>query len=43
MERHVLGFCGLQGGGLFIYGTATLINTNVYSNQADYVRSPKCP
>ena len=30
---------GLQGGELFIYGTATLTNTNVYSNQADYVRS----
>ena len=30
---------GLQGGGLYIEGTATLTNTNVYSNQADTVRS----
>ena len=29
----------LQGGGLAIYGTATLTNTNVYSNQASGVRS----
>ena len=29
LERHVLGFCALQGGGLYIYGTATLTNTNV--------------
>ena len=27
-------FFGLQGGGLAIYGTATLTNTNVYSNRA---------
>ena len=39
MERYVLGFFGLQGGGLFIGGTATLTNTNVYSNQASEVRS----
>ena len=38
MERYVLGF-GLQGGGLYIEGTATLTNTNVYSNQAFGVRS----
>ena len=39
MERYVLGF-GLQGGGgLYITGTATLTNTNVYSNQATLVRS----
>ena len=38
MERYVLGF-GLQGGGLHIAGTATLTNTNVYSNQAASVRS----
>ena len=38
MERYVLGF-GLQGGGLYIEGTATLTNTNVYSNQASGVRS----
>ena len=30
----------LQGGGLFIQGTATLTNTNVYSNEADSVCSP---
>ena len=29
----------LQGGGLYIRGTATLTNTNVYSNQASSVRS----
>ena len=28
------------GGGLYILGTATLTNTNVYANQAGYVRSP---
>ena len=39
MERYVLGFFGLQGGGLYIAGTATLTNTNVYSNQATGVRS----
>ena len=38
MERYVLGV-GLQGGGLYIEGTATLTNTNVYSNQASGVRS----
>ena len=38
MERYVLGFC-LQGGGLYILGTATLTNTNVYSNEAGDVRS----
>ena len=32
MERYVLGF-GLQGRGLYIRGTATLTNTNVYSNE----------
>jgi hypothetical protein len=32
-------FFGLQGGGLYIVGTATLTNTNVYSNQADLVCS----
>ena len=32
-------FFGLQGGGLHIAGTATLTNTNVYSNQAPWVRS----
>ena len=39
MERYALGFICLQGGGLAIYGTATLTNTNVYSNQAYGVRS----
>ena len=34
MERYTLDLCGLQGGGLYIEGTATLTNTNVYSNQA---------
>ena len=29
-----------QGGGLAVYGMATLTNTNVYSNQAQYVCSP---
>ena len=33
-------FLGWQGGGLFIQGTATLTNTNVYSNQAFDVRLP---
>ena len=31
---------GSQGGGLAVYGTATLTNTNVYSNQASGVCSP---
>ena len=31
---------GLQGGGLYIWGTATLTNSNVYSNQASDVSSP---
>ena len=34
---------GWQGGGLFMSGTATLTNTNVYSNQADEVCSPLLP
>ena len=40
MERYALGFICLQGGGLAIYGTATLTNTNVYSNEARYVCLP---
>ena len=40
MERYVLVLFGLQGGGLRIDGTATLINTDVYSNEAEYVCSP---
>ena len=39
MERYALGFICLQGGGLDIRGTATLTNTNVYSNIADSVRA----
>ena len=40
MERYALVFFYLQGGGLYVYGTATLTNTNVYSNEANYVRWP---
>ena len=41
MERYVLDFgCYVQGGGIAILGTATLTNTNVYSNEAGYVCSP---
>ena len=40
MERYALVFFYLQGGGFYITGTATLTNTNVYSNEADYVRWP---
>ncbi len=31
---RVLAFCIQNGGGLIVYGTATLTNTNVYSNEA---------
>jgi len=31
------------GGGLYIFGTATLTDTNVFKNQADWVRSPVEP
>ena len=34
MERYALVLFGLQGGGLAIYGTATLTNTIVYENRA---------
>ena len=36
MECYVLAFFTLQGGGLFVFvsGTATLTNSNVYSNTA---------
>ena len=37
---RALVFFYLQGAGLHIAGTATLINTNVYSNEASYVRWP---
>ena len=30
----MLAFCMQAGGGLIVFGTATLTNTNVYSNQA---------
>ena len=40
MERYALVFIHLQGGGLYIVGTATLTNTNVYSNEAISVRWP---
>ena len=40
LERYALGLICLQGGGLDISDTATLTNTNVYSNQvASAVRS----
>ena len=32
----------LQGGGLFVSGTATLINSNIYSNTATWVRARLC-
>ena len=40
MERYVRS-CGWQydGGGFYISGTATLINTNVYKNRGDSVCS----
>ena len=37
---RVLVFFWQTGGGLFIGGTATLTNTNVYDNQAGGVCSP---
>ena len=40
MERYTLVFFYFQGGGLYILGTATLTNTNVYSNEASYVCWP---
>ena len=40
MERYAFGYVVLQGGGLYISGTATLTNTNVYSNTASNVCSP---
>ena len=40
LERYALGIFGLQGGGLYIFGTATLTDTNVYDNQASRVCSP---
>ena len=44
MERYALVFFHLQGGGLYIYGTATLTNTNVYSNTAaGNVSAPSAP
>ena len=32
----------LQGGGLIIFGTATLTNSNIYSNTASLVRARLC-
>ena len=40
LERYVLVFYLQRGGGLYVSGTATLTNTNVYSNYARYVCSP---
>ena len=40
MKRYALVCFYLQGGGLYIVGTATLINTNVYSNEASNVCLP---
>ena len=35
LERYVvLAFCMQYGAGLYIIGTATLINSNIYSNEA---------
>ena len=43
LERFVcLLFVQWYGGGLYIIGTATLTNTNVFSNEA-YVRPPYAP
>ena len=38
----MLAFCIQRGGGLYIMGTATLTNTNVFSNEAS-VRPPYAP
>ena len=40
LERYACSRGWQGGGGLHIDGTATLINTKVYSNQADDVCSP---
>ena len=32
----------LQGGGLYVVGTATLINSNIYSNSVKWVRTRLC-
>ena len=39
MERYVRSYGWQNGGGLFIEGTATLTDTNVYQNEATYVCS----
>ena len=39
MDRYVLGFICLQGGGLLIHGKAKLTNTNIYANTASQVRA----
>ena len=43
LERYILVFCAQHGGGLDIIGTATLVDSNVYSNVANYVRSRSEP
>ena len=36
LERYVvLAFCMQYGAGLYVSGTATLINSNIYSNEAN--------
>ena len=40
LERYVCAHGWQYGGGLLIYGTATLTNSNVYANQAGNVSSP---
>ena len=39
LERYVCTHVWQDGGGLYILGTATLTNTNVYQNEAKYVRA----
>ena len=40
LERYACAHGWQHGGGLYIEGTATLTNTNVYANHAYYVCSP---
>ena len=40
LARYACSWGWQNGGGLYIWGTATLTNTNVYANQADTVCSP---
>ena len=39
LARYACSWGWQNGGGLYIWGTATLTNTNVYANQADEVCS----